>query len=83
MSIGRYFTEMLDPSMNWEDVAEMVRLWDGQFCLKGVMSLEDARRGLKSAAPALCCPTTGAGSWMAHAQHSINWRRSSTASAIG
>ena len=25
MSIGRYFTEMLDPSMNWDDVAEMVR----------------------------------------------------------
>jgi L-lactate dehydrogenase (cytochrome) len=44
MSIGRYFTEMLDPAMNWDDVAEMVRLWDGQFCLKGVMSAEDARR---------------------------------------
>jgi L-lactate dehydrogenase (cytochrome) len=44
MSIGRYFTEMLDPSMNWDDVAEMVRQWDGQFCLKGVMSAADARR---------------------------------------
>jgi L-lactate dehydrogenase (cytochrome) len=44
MSIGRYFTEMLDPSMNWDDVAGMVRHWNGQFCLKGVMSLEDARR---------------------------------------
>jgi hypothetical protein len=31
MSIGRYFTEMLDPSMNWSDVADMVRLWNGQF----------------------------------------------------
>jgi len=28
MSIGRYFTEMLDPSMNWDDVAEMVRNWN-------------------------------------------------------
>jgi len=44
MSIGRYFTEMLDPSMNWDDVAEMVRLWDGKFCLKGVMSVADAKR---------------------------------------
>jgi L-lactate dehydrogenase (cytochrome) len=44
MSIGRYFTEMLDPSMNWNDVAEMVRQWDGQFCLKGLMSVDDARR---------------------------------------
>jgi L-lactate dehydrogenase (cytochrome) len=43
MSIGRYFTEMLDPSMNWNDVAGMVREWDGQFCLKGVMSVDDAR----------------------------------------
>jgi L-lactate dehydrogenase (cytochrome) len=44
MSIGRYFTEMLDPSMNWEDVTEMVRFWGGQFCLKGVMSVDDAKR---------------------------------------
>lgn len=44
LSVGNYFTEMLDPSMNWDDVAKMVREWDGQFCLKGVMSVEDARR---------------------------------------
>jgi L-lactate dehydrogenase (cytochrome) len=44
MSIGRYFSEMLDPSMNWKDVAEMVRDWNGHFCLKGVMSVEDAKR---------------------------------------
>jgi L-lactate dehydrogenase (cytochrome) len=47
MSIGRYFTEMLDPSMNWDDVADMVRLWNGQFCLKGVMSVEDAKRAVE------------------------------------
>jgi L-lactate dehydrogenase (cytochrome) len=46
MSIGRYFTEMLDPSMNWQDVADMVRLWSGQFCLKGIMSVADARRAV-------------------------------------
>jgi isopentenyl diphosphate isomerase/L-lactate dehydrogenase-like FMN-dependent dehydrogenase len=44
LSIQRYFTEMLDPSMTWDDVAEMVRMWNGDFCLKGVMSVEDARR---------------------------------------
>ena len=43
MSIGRYFTEMLDPSMSWKDVAEMVRAWNGQFCLKGIMSVADAK----------------------------------------
>lgn len=43
-SIGGYFTEMLDPSMDWDDVAEMVADWGGQFCLKGVMTAEDALR---------------------------------------
>ncbi|MBL9060335.1 MAG: alpha-hydroxy-acid oxidizing protein [Mangrovicoccus sp.] len=44
LTIGRYFTEMLDPSMTWDDVAAMVAEWDGPFCLKGVMSVADARR---------------------------------------
>lgn len=46
LSIGRYFTEMLDPSMNWDDVAKMVEMWDGQFCLKGIMSVADAKRAV-------------------------------------
>jgi L-lactate dehydrogenase (cytochrome) len=47
LSIGRYFTEMPDPSMNWDDVAEMVKQWDGQFCLKGIMSVTDAKRAVE------------------------------------
>lgn len=47
MSISRYFTEMLDPAMTWDDVAEMVELWSGQFCLKGIMSAADARRAVE------------------------------------
>lgn len=46
MSIGRYFTEMLDPSMNWNDVAEMVSVWNGHFCLKGIMSVADAKNAV-------------------------------------
>ena len=44
LSIGRYFTELLDPAMTWDDVAQMVGEWNGHFCLKGVMSVEDAKR---------------------------------------
>jgi L-lactate dehydrogenase (cytochrome) len=44
LSISRYFTEMLDPALSWGDVAEMVRDWGGQFCLKGVMSVDDTKR---------------------------------------
>jgi L-lactate dehydrogenase (cytochrome) len=47
LSIGRYITELLDPSMNWDDVAQMVRQWDGQFCLKGIMSRADAKRAVE------------------------------------
>jgi L-lactate dehydrogenase (cytochrome) len=45
-SIGDYFTNMLDPSMSWRDVAEMVKQWNGIFCLKGVMSADDARKAV-------------------------------------
>jgi L-lactate dehydrogenase (cytochrome) len=47
MSISRYFTDMLDPSLAWQDVAQMVEEWNGQFCLKGVMSVEDAKRAVE------------------------------------
>jgi L-lactate dehydrogenase (cytochrome) len=47
ISIGRYFTEMFDLSMNWNDIAEMVKVWNGQFCLKGIMSVADAKRAVE------------------------------------
>ncbi len=46
-SIGGYFSEMLDPSMDWDDVAEMVQEWGGQYCLKGIMTAADARRAVE------------------------------------
>ena len=33
--------------MNWDDVAEMVQLWKGHFCLKGIMAVEDAKRAVQ------------------------------------
>lgn len=46
ISVGKYLTETLDPAMSWDDAAEMVVQWGGQFCLKGVMSVADARRAV-------------------------------------
>lgn len=45
-SIGDYFTKMLDPSMSWNDVAQIVKQWNGHFCLKGIMTVEDAKRAI-------------------------------------
>ena len=44
LSVGDYLTNQLDPTMNWDDVEAMVQHWGGQFCLKGIMSADDARR---------------------------------------
>ncbi|OCC04014.1 alpha-hydroxy-acid oxidizing enzyme [Labrys sp. WJW] len=59
LSISRYFTEMLDPSMSWDDVAEMVRHWNGPFCLKGIMSVEDARRAAEIGCSAIVLSNHG------------------------
>ena len=46
VSISQYLTEMLDPALNWQDVEEMVKYWDGEFCLKGIMSVDDAKKAV-------------------------------------
>lgn len=46
VSVGDYFSTMLDQSMNWKDAEKLCAQWDGQFALKGVMSVEDAKRAV-------------------------------------
>jgi len=45
-SIGNYFSTMLDQSMNWKDAEKLCSQWGGHFALKGVMSVEDAKRAV-------------------------------------
>jgi L-lactate dehydrogenase (cytochrome) len=37
VSVGDYFSTMLDQSMNWKDAADVRKKWGKQFCLKGIM----------------------------------------------
>ena len=46
ISVGDYFSTMLDQSMNWKDAEALCAKWDGQFALKGIMSVADARRAV-------------------------------------
>ncbi len=46
VSVGEYFSTMLDQSMNWKDAEKLCRDWDGEFALKGIMSVEDAKRAV-------------------------------------
>ena len=58
-SIGDYFSTMLDQSMDWR-AAERIRAdWGGAFCLKGVMSVEDARRAVDIGATAIMVSNHG------------------------
>lgn len=45
-SVGDYFSTMLDQQMNWKDAEDLCAKWDGQFALKGVMSVADAKRAV-------------------------------------
>ena len=46
VTVGEYFSTMLDQSMNWKDAEALCAKWDGQFALKGIMSVEDAKRAV-------------------------------------
>ena len=45
-SVIDYVNEQFDPSMNWKDAEYCVKKWGGPFALKGVMSIEDAKKAI-------------------------------------
>jgi len=45
-SVIGYINEQFDPSMNWKDAEYCVKKWNGPFALKGVMSVDDAKRAI-------------------------------------
>ena len=45
-SVIQYINEQFDPSMNWQDAEYCVQKWGGPFALKGVMSVEDAKKAI-------------------------------------
>ena len=53
VSVGEYFSTMLDQNMTWDDAASIREQWGGHFCLKGIMSPEDAHRAVDIGASAI------------------------------
>ena len=45
-SVMEYINEQYDPTMSWKDAEYCVKKWNGPFALKGVMSVEDAKRAI-------------------------------------
>ncbi len=59
VSIGDYFSNMLDQSMNWKDAEAIRQKWGKKFCLKGVMSVDDAKRAVDIGADAIMVSNHG------------------------
>ena len=59
ISVSDYFSTMLDQSMDWDAAAEVRRRWGKAFCLKGIMSVEDAQRAVDIGADAIMVSNHG------------------------
>src|SRR2546430_206819 len=53
------FGTMFDQSMNWQDAADVRKKWGKQFCLKGIMSIADAKRAVDIGATAIMVSNHG------------------------
>ena len=59
LSIQDYFTKMLDQSMDWKAAEEINKYWGKQFALKGIMSVEDAKKAVDIGATAIMISNHG------------------------
>ncbi|WP_448585693.1 alpha-hydroxy acid oxidase [Thermaurantiacus sp.] len=59
LSVGDYFTRMLDPRLDWARAEAIRAAWGGPFVLKGVMSVGDARRAADIGATAIMVSNHG------------------------
>ncbi len=59
MPISSYFTEMLDQNLDWRMASKIRDEWGGKFCLKGVVSVADAKRAVEIGADAIMISNHG------------------------
>jgi len=59
ISVSDYFTNMLDQDLNWKDAENIKKKWGGTFCLKGIMSKDDAKKAIDIGADAIIISNHG------------------------
>jgi L-lactate dehydrogenase (cytochrome) len=59
ISVSEYFSTMLDQSMDWAAAEDVCKRWGKHFCLKGIMSVEDAKRAVDIGASAIMISNHG------------------------
>ena len=57
--VMEYINEQYDPAMSWKDAEYCIKRWNGPFALKGLMSVEDAKRAVDIGASAIMLSNHG------------------------
>ncbi len=58
-SVIDYINGQMKRSIRWDDAAEMIEDWGGPFAIKGVMSVDDAKRAVEIGASAIMISNHG------------------------
>ena len=58
-SVGDYFTKMLDRSLSWKKVEDINKKWGRPLAIKGIMSVEDAKKAVEVGASAIMISNHG------------------------
>lgn len=58
-SLSSWTAEAFDPSLDWERVAQLRRMWDGPVILKGILDAEDAKMAANVGADAIIVSNHG------------------------
>jgi len=59
VSIGDYFNSMLDQNMDWKTIEKIKNKWGKHLCIKGIMSVEDAKKAVDVGASAIMVSNHG------------------------
>ena len=57
--VMEYINEQYDPAMSWKDAEYCIKRWNGPFAIKGVMSVEDAKKCVDIGASAIMLSNHG------------------------
>ncbi len=58
-SVIDYTTAQFDPTLTWDDMAWMIDEWGGPFAIKGILTVDDARRAVETGVSAVILSNHG------------------------
>jgi L-lactate dehydrogenase (cytochrome) len=59
IALSDYFSKMIDLTINWKDAEELRKKWGKEFCIKGIMSVEDAKKAVNIGATGIIVSNHG------------------------